>query len=83
MAFPRQEYWSGLPFPSLGDLLTQGWSLPVLPRQAGSLPLNYQGNPVFLFYVQETQSWYRAPWCVTSIHKVTSWSKTAAGAPVI
>ena len=21
MGFPRQEYWSGLPFPSLGDLL--------------------------------------------------------------
>ena len=21
MEFPRQEYWSGLPFPSLGDLL--------------------------------------------------------------
>ena len=20
MGFPRQEYWSGLPFPSLGDL---------------------------------------------------------------
>ena len=24
MGFPRQEYWSGLPFPSVGDLLTQG-----------------------------------------------------------
>ena len=24
MGFSRQEYWSGLPFPSLGDLLTQG-----------------------------------------------------------
>ena len=24
MGFPRQEYWRGLPFPSLGDLLTQG-----------------------------------------------------------
>ena len=23
MGFSRQEYWSGLPFPSLGDLLTQ------------------------------------------------------------
>ena len=24
MGFPRQEYWSGLPFPSLGNLLAQG-----------------------------------------------------------
>ena len=24
MGFPRQEYWSGLPFPSPGDLLDPG-----------------------------------------------------------
>ena len=24
MGFPRQEYWSGYPFPSPGDLLDQG-----------------------------------------------------------
>ena len=24
MGFPRQEYWSGLPFPTLGDLLDPG-----------------------------------------------------------
>ena len=24
MGFPRQEYWSGLPFPSSGDLLDPG-----------------------------------------------------------
>ena len=24
MGFPRQEYWSGLPFPSLGDLPNPG-----------------------------------------------------------
>ena len=27
MEFPRQEYWSGLPFPSPGDLLDQGIEL--------------------------------------------------------
>ena len=26
-AFSRQEYWSGLPFPSLGDLFKQGTKL--------------------------------------------------------
>ena len=27
MGFPRQEYWSGLPFPSAGDLPDPGWTL--------------------------------------------------------
>ena len=31
MGFSRQEYWSGLPFPSPGDLPTQGWN-PGLPH---------------------------------------------------
>ena len=30
MELSRQEYWSGLPFPSAGDLLTQGSNLHVL-----------------------------------------------------
>ena len=30
MGFSRQEYWSGLPFPSPGTFLTQGWSLGLL-----------------------------------------------------
>ena len=30
MGFPQQEYWSGLPFPSLGDLSDPG-SEPVSP----------------------------------------------------
>ena len=42
MGFSRQEYWSGLPFPSPGDLLNLGikpWS-PAL--QADSLPTEQQ-----------------------------------------
>ena len=37
MGFPRQEYWSGLPFPSLGDLpdpVTEPMSL-LFPALAG------------------------------------------------
>ena len=40
--FSRQEYWSGLPSPPPGDLLTQGSNphlLCLLHWQAGSLPL--------------------------------------------
>ena len=36
MRFSRQEYWSGLPFPSLGDLPD--------PLQAGSLLSEPPGN---------------------------------------
>jgi len=35
--FPRQEYWSGLPFPSPGDLLDPGIKLmsPALAESPG------------------------------------------------
>ena len=41
MGFPKQEYWSGFPFPSAGDLLDPGVkpASPVSPAlQADSLP---------------------------------------------
>ena len=46
--FSRQEYWSGLPFPSLGDLPNPGIkpTCPVSPAlQADSLPLSHQESP--------------------------------------
>ena len=36
MGFSRQEYWSGLPFPSPGDLPTQGLN-PGLPHRGQTL----------------------------------------------
>ena len=43
--FPRQEYWSGLPFPSPGDLPHPGIK-PVSPAlQADSLPTGPPGKP--------------------------------------
>ena len=45
MGFPRQEYWSGLPFPSLGGLPDPGIE-PVSPAlQVNSLPLSHQESP--------------------------------------
>ena len=49
MGFPRQEYWSGLSFPSPGDLPEPGiepvsLGSPVL--QEDSLPLSHLGNPI-------------------------------------
>ena len=38
MGFSRQEYWSGLPFPSPGDLPDSGMELGSRTLQADSLP---------------------------------------------
>ena len=44
IGFSRQEYWSGLPFPTLGDRPNPGMK-PVSPTlQAVSLPLSHQGR---------------------------------------
>ena len=53
MGFPRQEYWSGLSFPSPGDLPwrifpTQGWNLHFLHWQVDSLPLSHLGSPLLI-----------------------------------
>ena len=45
MGFPRQEYWSGLPFPSPGDLPDPGIKLRPLALQADSLLTEPPGKP--------------------------------------
>ena len=45
MGISMQEYWSGLSFPSLGDLPNPGISCKYPALQADSLPLSYQGSP--------------------------------------
>ena len=45
MGFPRQEYWSGVPFPSPGDLPHPGSELSSLTLQADSLPYEPPGKP--------------------------------------
>ena len=45
--FSRQEYWSGLPFPTPGDLLNPGIKpLHLLHWQADSLPLSHLGSNI-------------------------------------
>ena len=43
MEFSRQEYWSGLPFPSPGDLPDPGIESGCLALQADSLPTEPPG----------------------------------------
>ena len=45
MGYPRQEYWSGLPFPSPGDPPDAGIEPRSSALQADSFPLRHQGNP--------------------------------------
>ena len=45
MRFSRREYWSGLPFPSPGDLPDPGNESRSPALQADSLPLSHQGSP--------------------------------------
>ena len=48
IGFARQEYWSGLPFPSLGDLLNLGIKPESLMSPAlavGNFTTESQGSP--------------------------------------
>ena len=46
IGFPRQVYWSGLPFLSPGDLPNPGIKLVSPAVQSDSLPLSHLGRPV-------------------------------------
>ena len=51
MEFSRQEYWSGLPFPSPGDIPNPGIK-PLSPAlQVGSLPLSHLGNRDIMYKI--------------------------------
>ena len=45
LGFSRQEHWSGLPFPSPGDLLDPEMELGSLALQEDSLPTEPPGKP--------------------------------------
>ena len=48
MGFSGQKYWSGLPFPSPGDLPVPGIEPRSPALQADSLPTELPGNNVFI-----------------------------------
>ena len=56
MGFPKQKFWSGLPFSSPGDLPDPGIEHGSPALQADSLPLNHLGSPSsILFYTKMLQ----------------------------
>ena len=73
VGFSRQEYWSGLPFPSPGDLSHPGIKASLLCRQIlyhlshflGSLLLNtdqHRLTTLFLDEAPETLEWFLLQW---------------------
>ena len=57
MGFSRQEYWSGLPFPSLGDLPNPGTE-PESPALAGGFfTTESSRKPVFMSQVLSFLIW--------------------------
>ena len=48
MEFPRQEHWSGLPFPTTGDLPNPRIKPASPALQAGSLPLHHLGSLMYV-----------------------------------
>ena len=51
MEFSRQELWSGLPFPSPGDLPNPGTEPGSPALQADSLPTELQGEAYIYIYI--------------------------------
>ena len=49
MEYSRQEYWSGKPFPSPGDLPNPGIKPGSHTWQADSLPYEPPGKPIYLY----------------------------------
>ena len=62
MGFSRQEYWSGLPFPSLGDLPDPGIEPPSPELQVDFLIADPQGEPLAGLRTEQTpESWPQNP----------------------
>ena len=63
MGFSRQEYWSGLPFPSPGELPDSGTELRSPALQADTLPTELHGKPHSLSHVLLFATpWTIQPW---------------------
>ena len=58
VGFPRQEYWSGLPFPSPGHLPDPGIEPVSIAWQADSLPLHHLGGPFSFLVELNMQTYY-------------------------
>ena len=79
MGFPRQDYWSGLPFPSPGDLPNPGIK-PASPALASteSLLLSHQEHPIIhvtdnTWRNRDVKEWHIVPQQICSRARVWTW----------
>ena len=73
MGFPRQEYWSGLPFPSPGNLPDPGIQPKAPVMQANSYWLSHWGSTGWYFRSLGLDLWVRMiPW-------IRKWQPTPVG----
>ena len=63
MGFSRQEYWSGLPFPSPGIFLTQELNPGLLHYRQILYHLSYQGSQV-----RGSTAFFLFPMILSSVH---------------
>ena len=83
MGFPRQEYWSGLPFPFPGGLSDAGVEpgSPVL--QAESLPSEPPAKPD-IPYIRSNISpwlhWFRVTFCLSFVDTCVEGARRSQGA---
>ena len=61
MEFSRREYWSGLPFPSPGDLLDPGIEPRSSALQADAVPSEPPGKPQFIHAAAAAKSLQSCP----------------------
>ena len=83
MGFSRQEYWSGLPFPSLGDLPDTGWNSGLLHCRQILYQLSHQGSPlnIYAYLISVVVPTGSLEWLICSVHLlscvqlfVTAWN---------
>ena len=72
MTFPRQEYWSEVPFPPLGDLPNPGikpQSLAPLALLGGFLTTVPRGNPQLHIILLLLSTYYKTNTLLNSMNK--------------
>ena len=70
LVFPRQEYWSGLPFPSPGNLCNPEIKSAFPALKADSLPLSHQGFPMEAITIK---NYFKCTWDKFSSQKTQEW----------
>ena len=80
MGFFRQEYWNGLPFPSLGDLPGPGIKSGSSALQADSLPPSHQGSHNCIVIISEVEICTLVYMCVGD--QLVGWGALSCGGGV-